>query len=170
MSIPVGSIMPYAGVISESNRNMLFGQGWLLCDGSEVDRTNYANLFSVIATLYGGGNGVDTFNLPNYQGQFLRGVSNDSGVDPDAETRTGQVNGAGTNGTAFGNQVGTFQADEIRSHSHPLSTWKRSFQASDDSDRPFDDKGTIEKGTGAFGGSETRPTNVYVNYIIRFQE
>lgn len=38
--------------------------GWLRCDGSEVCRTIYANLFAVIGTSYGTGDGTTTFNLP----------------------------------------------------------------------------------------------------------
>lgn len=39
--------------------------GWLLCDGSAISRTLYADLFAVIGTSYGAGNGSTTFNLPN---------------------------------------------------------------------------------------------------------
>jgi len=41
--------------------------GWLACDGSEVNRTTYANLFAVIGTRHGEGNGTTTFNLPNVE-------------------------------------------------------------------------------------------------------
>ena len=39
--------------------------GYLICDGSAISRTTYANLFSVIGTTYGDGDGNTTFNLPN---------------------------------------------------------------------------------------------------------
>jgi hypothetical protein len=39
--------------------------GWLACDGSAYSRTTYANLFAVIGTTYGIGDGVNTFNVPN---------------------------------------------------------------------------------------------------------
>lgn len=38
---------------------------WLSCDGSAVSRSTYAELFAVIGTAYGAGNGTTTFNLPN---------------------------------------------------------------------------------------------------------
>lgn len=53
---PVGAVMPYAGSTPPA--------GWLLCDGSEISRTNYARLFSVIGTTYGAGDGNSSFNLP----------------------------------------------------------------------------------------------------------
>lgn len=55
---PVGALMPFAGNTAPS--------GWLKCDGSAVSRTTYANLFAVIGTTYGAGDGSTTFNVPNY--------------------------------------------------------------------------------------------------------
>ena len=48
-------------------------QGWLLCDGSAVSRTDYAALYAVIGTTYGAGNGSTTFNLPNLVDKFVEG-------------------------------------------------------------------------------------------------
>lgn len=53
---PIGAIIKYGAAVAPS--------GWLLCDGSAVSRTTYANLFAVIGTNYGSGNGSTTFNLP----------------------------------------------------------------------------------------------------------
>lgn len=47
-------------------------EGWLLMDGREVSRTEYADLFEVISTAYGMGDGSTTFNLPNCSGKFLQ--------------------------------------------------------------------------------------------------
>lgn len=55
---PVGSIIPYGGVTAPS--------GWLVCQGQEVSRNTYAELFSVIGTTFGSGNGSTTFNVPKY--------------------------------------------------------------------------------------------------------
>lgn len=54
---PVGSLMPYAGTTPPD--------GWLICNGSEISRTTYARLFSVIGTTYGAGDGNSSFNLPD---------------------------------------------------------------------------------------------------------
>jgi hypothetical protein len=54
---PVGVMYLYAGNTAPT--------GWLLCDGSAVNRTTYSDLFSIISTSYGSGNGSTTFNLPN---------------------------------------------------------------------------------------------------------
>lgn len=47
--------------------------GYLLCDGAAISRTVYANLFSVIGTTYGEGDGSTTFNLPNLSGGVVSG-------------------------------------------------------------------------------------------------
>lgn len=38
--------------------------GYLICDGAAISRTTYANLFKVIGTRWGAGDGNTTFNLP----------------------------------------------------------------------------------------------------------
>jgi phage-related tail fiber protein len=55
--------------------------GFLTANGAEVSRTEYANLFAVIGTTYGAGNGVSTFNLPQLGGEFIRCLDNGRGVD-----------------------------------------------------------------------------------------
>ena len=62
---PTGVVQAFAGSTTP--------QGWLLCDGSAVSRTNYAALYAVIGTTYGAGNGSTTFNLPNLVDKFVEG-------------------------------------------------------------------------------------------------
>lgn len=47
--------------------------GFLLCDGAEISRLNYADLFAAIGTSYGKGDGVNTFNLPDLTARFIMG-------------------------------------------------------------------------------------------------
>jgi microcystin-dependent protein len=49
--------------------------GFLLCDGSAVSRTTFAALFAVLGSNYGGGDGINTFNLPDCRGRVLVGVA-----------------------------------------------------------------------------------------------
>lgn len=44
----------------------------LACDGSEVSRATYSELFEVFGETYGAGDGETTFNLPDFRGAFLR--------------------------------------------------------------------------------------------------
>jgi len=47
--------------------------GYVLCDGTAISRTTYADLFAVISTTYGTGNGSTTFNVPDLQGKTPQG-------------------------------------------------------------------------------------------------
>ncbi|WP_375673930.1 phage tail protein, partial [Bartonella sp. TS82HLJMH] len=56
--------------------------GWLLCDGRAYSREAYRDLFLLIGTTWGEGDGVETFNVPDLRGMFLRGVDNERNIDP----------------------------------------------------------------------------------------
>lgn len=43
---------------------------WLFCDGRELSRADYPELFEAIGTTYGEGNGTTTFNIPDRRGYF----------------------------------------------------------------------------------------------------
>lgn len=47
--------------------------GFLLCNGAEISRLTYADLFAAIGTSYGEGDGVNTFNLPDLTARFIMG-------------------------------------------------------------------------------------------------
>ena len=172
VSSPVGSVMPFAGDASK------VPPGWLLCDGSAISRSEYATLYDIIGTAYGFGNNSTTFNLPDMRGMFLRGVSEDSGKDEDAATRVPLKEGGNS-----GNKVGSYQGDEFRSHKHTNNVWS-GFTGGQNACGTYPggylsasgNRG-MRNGTAdcvnsneinANGGRETRPKNVYVNYIIKF--
>lgn len=149
----VGEIVAYGGSSAPSN--------FLLCDGSAVARTGvYQDLFNVIGTNFGVGDGSTTFNLPNSKGIFLKGAG--------SQTIGGIVH-AGT--------LGVTENDQMQGHFHSAST-------------PY---GIVGGGWAATGGTtfswgaltigspttdgvngtprtgtETKPANVAVNYIIRY--
>ena len=54
---------------------------WILCNGQELLRSEYADLFEVIGDKFGSGNGVTTFNVPDYRNKFLRGLGDSSAPD-----------------------------------------------------------------------------------------
>jgi phage-related tail fiber protein len=58
-------------------------EGWLVCDGSAVSRTDYADLYAAIGTVWGEGDEITTFNLPDLRGEFIRGFDAGRGVDAD---------------------------------------------------------------------------------------
>jgi len=70
--------------------------GYLYCNGTAVSRTVYSELFSRIGTTFGAGDGVNTFNLPDLRGEFIRGWDDGRGVDSGRGFGTvqGQQNGS----------------------------------------------------------------------------
>jgi hypothetical protein len=66
--VPTGAILPFAGPTTA------IPSGWALCNGAAVSRTTYSQLYSVIGTAYGVGDGSTTFNLPNLCGYFPLGA------------------------------------------------------------------------------------------------
>lgn len=78
-TLPIGSIMPYGSSTVPGN--------WLVCDGSAVSRTTFADLFAVIGTSFGAGDGSTTFNLPNLKGKVPVGQNtSDTAFDTMGET------------------------------------------------------------------------------------
>jgi len=107
VDVLVGGLTPWPGASAPS--------GYLLCNGSAVSRITYSALFAVLGSTYGNGDGSTTFNIPDYRGEFLRGVDAGIGNDPDAGTRTHRGDGS------TGDVVGSKQAEETLSHTHAPS-------------------------------------------------
>lgn len=86
---PAGVIAAFAGVDAPL--------GWLVCDGTAISRTGYPDLFAVLGTSYGYGDGTYTFNLPDLRGRFPLGwVGDDTGswtVQPEAGKAMGETGG-----------------------------------------------------------------------------
>lgn len=177
--VPIGTVVPFAG----SNSKTLEAQGWMLCDGRVLNRKTYKNLFMTISSHHGKGDGVNTFNIPDYRGMFLRGVSGDTDRDPEKNARQAPQAGGSIN-----NEVGSIQSDQLQSHNHSLHlndpghshTYLDEKQPApntfgSDNERGLGDhqRRTDPAGTGITvtidpaGGKETRPVNAYVNWIIR---
>lgn len=94
MAIPVGCIFPYAGTTAPT--------GWLFCNGQAVSRSVESQLWDVLGTTYGAGNGTTTFNLPDLRGRVIIGK----------DTTTGSANrvttaGSGIDSTVLGATGGT---------------------------------------------------------------
>lgn len=92
-----GGVIPLASILWFCSPRV--PPGYLLCDGSEVLRSRYQQLFRAIGTTYGTGDGKTTFNLPNLVGRFCRGWGPESPIDP-------------------GRLFGTYQADTVKRHAH----------------------------------------------------
>lgn len=74
-AVPAGTVVMSAGSITP--------KGWIKCNGATLSRAAYAELFAAIGTVYGAGDGVSTFKIPDVRGIFPRfwsdGGANDAG-------------------------------------------------------------------------------------------
>jgi microcystin-dependent protein len=107
-AVLVGEIKMYAGSSAPD--------GWLICNGLAISRTEYADLFEVIGTAYGVGDGSTTFNVPSFQGRIPIGVGQGY--------KTADYSPTGTNwyrGLIWGEETHTQAVGEIASHGHSVS-------------------------------------------------
>ena len=98
---PIGMIMQYAGTS--------IPERWMKCEGQTLSRTDYSELFSVIGTTYGSGDGSTTFNLPNLEGRIPIAMS---ASDTDFNTL----------GKTGGSKTHTQTVDELARHNHIINS------------------------------------------------
>ena len=108
-TLPIGSITAYGKETAPAN--------WLICDGSAVSRTSYADLFAVIGTKYGEGDGSTTFNLPNLKGRVPVGLDSD---DTDFNTI----------GKTGGEKKHKLTIEELTEHAHDIHGNTNTYSAS----------------------------------------
>lgn len=106
-AVPVGAIIPFAGSAQ------MFPEGWMLCDGRYLHKTEYPRLYDVIGVTWTYFQKADSFAIPDLRGEFLRGANLSTVVDPDAKNRD-------MNGNNNPQEAGSYQLDEIIGHSHFL--------------------------------------------------
>lgn len=110
---PVGVVEAFAGINAPN--------GWLICDGSQVSRALYPELFSVIGTTYGSGDGFTTFTLPDLRGRTIAGKDGVNNMNNGPVNRLTSTH-FGASGTALGNSGGneahTLTTAQMPSHTH----------------------------------------------------
>lgn len=174
IDVPPGIIWPYGGSAAPT--------GFLLCYGQAISRTTYANLFAVIGTTYGTGDGSTTFNVPDLRGRSVRGKDDMGGVA--ANRVTNAV--CGIVGTTLGAAGGD---QNIPTHGHtatasstaismefgtytPAVTQRAAF--GDGNNAQFRSDGnqahshTITVANTGTGVSANMPPTLILNYVIKF--
>ncbi|WP_294962036.1 phage tail protein [Sulfurimonas sp.] len=132
--------------------------GFLECNGALISRTAYAKLFAVIGEVYGVGDGLTTFKIPDLRGEFIRGWDNGRGVD-------------------IGRDIGTTQRDQFQGHT--IGNSQGGIKSQADSDGGIYDTTRTLNGTlltiisdGINGeprtGAETRPRNIAIMHCIKY--
>lgn len=165
---PTGSIMAGAMDVAPT--------GWLLCDGTPQGRTQYQNLYNLVGTRFGGGNGVDTFNIPDLRGRFLRGIDAGSNRDPDSALRTEMNSGGATGGFNGSVQADDWQWDAVNDilqtpYLFPPPPGNAGFTVVDAAAFGLGGGPSSEivyqNVDGTSAGLDTHPKNAYVNFFIK---
>lgn len=90
---------PPGTMVTLATANIPTGYRLLKANGANVSRTAYAELFAVIGTYFGAGDGVNTFTLPDARGEFPRYADDGRGID-------------------VGRVVGSKQSQQVLKHQH----------------------------------------------------
>jgi len=172
--IPEGTVQPYSGSTAPT--------GWLLCAGqtlNSITSPQYAPLFSVIGTTYGG-TGASNFIIPDLRGRAVAGKDDMNGTAANRLT-SGASGITGTAlGAAGGTQTHTMSTSEMPSHDHPyfrVTTSGGSVNVNGDIIWAVSGGNVVDKAgagylkTSPVGGGgahqNTQPT-IILNYIIKF--
>lgn len=159
---PVSTVRAFAGTTAPNSH--------LFCYGQAISRTTYADLFAIVGTTYGSGDGSSTFNLPDLRGRVVAGQDDMGGSSANRLTGvTGSVDGDTLGGTG-GAETHTLTTSEMPAHTHTITSYDEV------------DPGTANSaGVNASGGETTVTTNstggggahnnvqptLILNYIIK---
>lgn len=156
------SATSYIGDIKASAQTANHGH-WLLCNGQAVSRATYADLYALIGTNFGEGDGVNTFNVPDYRGKFLRGLGGDSETD----IYTTQTEG-------LPNITGTFNPDGLYSNENISGAFfnsgarARRAVGSGTDNSSYQINFDASRSSAIYGASShVTPVNMAVNYFIK---
>lgn len=156
----VGEIIPYAGSSEPTGALFSFGQA--------ISRSTYSDLFAIVGTTYGVGDGSTTFNVPDLRGRAVAGRDDMGTVS--ANRLTDPAHGFGLDGDTLGDTGGeedhTMTEDELVAHVH---TAKGNTALANIDTGSNNNHGQSSSDTGSTGGSTAfnvvQPT-IILNYLI----
>lgn len=164
--IPVGALQPFFGASAQVPAN------FLLCDGREISRTVYQNLFLVIGVAYGTPSSVNVFKLPDLRGRTVMAKDNMGGTSANVVVNSQ----ADALGGTLGTEAHVLTSGEIPSHQH---TYNDAYGASGgagalqgaaatDSNNTLGSIPSVTGSTGGGGGHNNVQPSMAVNWIIRY--
>lgn len=143
---------------------------WLLCDGQAVSRTDYAELFELIGTNFGAGDGINTFNIPDYRGKFLRGLGGNAAADIYTTQAEGLPNiTGGIASISNGDGKPSYYAKGAFEQKGTFNSLIGRGSASDNWGKYYELDASLS--SEVYGASEhVTPVNMAVNYFIKAKE
>lgn len=170
---PIGSVMSFGGDITDPGiRQQLATAGWIPCDGSALRINSFPALYDVIGKTFG--ESPLKFNLPDVRGVFLIGAGEIS-EGPRKGVTVGTVQSVSTTGvpgnpfTTTCNGEHNHQLDCVPDESKDMDACAGDDIASYNSNQSPTSTSGEHTHSVTGGDAETRPLNVNVDYIIRFQ-
>lgn len=140
---------------------------WFLCNGQEVNRNTYANLFAIIGTNFGAGNGVTTFNLPDYRGKFLRGLGGNSAANIYTTQAEGLPNITGSTSAYVCEKNGSGQ-DADATGAFNVKQYYSGVASSGTSNKSYTIGFNASRSNPIYGtSSHVTPVNQAINYFIK---
>jgi microcystin-dependent protein len=115
-TVPTGAVLDFAGSTAPG--------GFLLCYGQAISRTDFANLFSVIGTTYGSGDGSTTFNLPDFRGRVVAGKDDMGGSSANRLTDADDGLDGDALGATGGGETQTLVEANVPPHEHIASVYE----------------------------------------------
>lgn len=164
---PLGVTLPYAGASAPTAK-------WMICDGTAINRTTYADLFAIIGTTFGVGDGATTFNIPNMEGKFPIGKDSSHALGATGGTFTiAEANlpahthsissDGGHNHDVYGATPGVGTPFKINSTS--ILTADEEINPVTTTSEPAHNHGAATGGSGS--GTDYKQPYLSLNYIIR---
>jgi microcystin-dependent protein len=163
--VPVGTVLAYAGPAGTIPTN------FLLCDGREVSRFTYSNLFNVIGIAYGQPSNANVFKLPNLRGRAIIGLDNIGGQPAGRVTQPA----ASVLGGLLGVEDVVLTVPELPSHTHDYDDIyyaggagvQQGDTGASDADNQFASTVRTSIGAGSSAGHNNVQPSMAQNYIIR---
>jgi microcystin-dependent protein len=146
-----GSIIMFAGSVPPP--------GYLLCDGSAISRLNYSDLFNIIDTTYGRGDGALTFNVPDLRSKFPLGYGVNS---------SNSISQSDTLGSLGGVKEVVLTIDQLPTFSVLTSSQVSNLGCISCNPRP---NVVISTETNPIGNNQPQtnlPPFIVINYLIKF--
>jgi hypothetical protein len=163
--VPAGTVIAFAGDAGSAP------SGYLLCDGREVNQSDYPDLFAAIGSLYGTASG-GKFKVPDFRGMFLRGageqtlnygsygdiihISSPIGIAQGTAIKnlTGELNGLDFHGSMSASGIFGFDGAQNSRLVGAGSSWTSNYKLNASRVVPT--------------STENRPANYAVNYYIKY--
>jgi len=137
------------------------------CNGAEISRATYPELFAVIGTTYGEGDGSTTFQIPDLRGEFIRGWDHGRGLDGTLDRAI-----ATTEEDSISKDDLTMNLQRSKGGSStamPLVNGGNNYELFNANGASTLYTGIATNGSFIYGGNETRPHNVAMMYCIVYE-